>query len=51
MGIEGTSRVGWDGKNEEGNLVRPGIYMYHIETLNPEIVGKISTSGSIAIVR
>ena len=49
--IEGTSRVGWDGKNEEGNLVRPGIYMYHIETLNPEIVGKISTSGSIAIVR
>ena len=49
--IEGTSRVDWDGKNEEGNLVRPGIYIYHIETLNPEIVGKISTSGSIAIIR
>ena len=49
--INGKNKTTWDGRNKDGRLVSPGIYIYYIETLNPKIVGKISFSGQITIVR
>ena len=41
----------WDGRNDEGELISPGVYVYHIEALKAAGRGKISSSGKFAVVR
>ena len=41
----------WDGRNDEGELASPGVYVYHIEALKAAGRGKISSSGKFAVVR
>ena len=49
--INGKDKTTWDGRNKDGRLISPGVYIYHVETLNPQIVGKISFSGQITVFR
>jgi hypothetical protein len=33
---------GWDGKNEKGEYVSPGIYLYHVKTKNSDVIKKMA---------
>ena len=46
-----TSIQRWDARNEVGEQISPGIYVYHIEALREEQRGKNSVSGKFAVVR
>ena len=46
-----TSIQRWDGRNEAGEQIAPGIYVYHIEVLREGQRGKNSVSGKFAIIR
>ena len=46
-----TSIQRWDGRNEVGEQIAPGIYVYHIEALREEQRGKNSVSGKFAVIR
>ena len=48
---DNTSIQRWDGRNERGEQIAPGIYVYHIEALREEQRGKNSVSGKFAVVR
>ena len=41
----------WDGRNEDGQRISAGIYVYHIETLRSDQRGKNSVSGKFAVIR
>ena len=41
----------WDGRNNEGELIAPGVYVYHVEAPISAGRGKISSSGKFAVVR
>ncbi len=41
----------WDGRNEVGEQIAPGIYVYHIEALREGQRGKNSVSGKFAVIR
>jgi hypothetical protein len=41
----------WDGRNDEGELISPGVYVYHVEAPKAAGRGKISSSGKFAVVR
>jgi hypothetical protein len=32
----------WNGKNEEGEYVSPGIYLYHVKTKNSDVIKKMA---------
>ena len=46
-----TSIQRWDGRNEVGEQIAPGIYVYHIEALREDQRGKNSVSGKFAVIR
>ena len=46
-----TSIQRWDGRNEVGGQISPGIYVYHIETMREGQRGKDSVSGKFAVIR
>ena len=46
-----TSTQRWDGRNEVGEQIAPGIYIYHIEALREGQRGKNSVSGKFAVIR
>ena len=46
-----TSIQRWDGRNEVGEQIAPGIYVYHIEALRKGQRGKNSVSGKFAVIR
>ena len=46
-----TSTQRWNGRNEVGEQIAPGIYVYHIETLREGQRGKNSVSGKFAVIR
>ena len=46
-----TSIQRWDGRNEVGEQIAPGIYVYHIEVLREGQKGKNSVSGKFAVIR
>ncbi len=46
-----TSIQRWDGRNEIGEQIAPGIYVYHIEALRGGQRGKNSVSGKFAVIR
>lgn len=46
-----TSIQRWDGRNELGGQISPGIYVYHIETVREGQRGKSSVSGKFAVRR
>lgn len=46
-----TSIQRWDGRNEGGEQIAPGIYVYYIETLREGQVSKNSVSGKFAVIR
>ena len=46
-----TSIQRWDGRNEVGEQIVPGIYVYHIEVLREGQRGKNSISGKFAVIR
>ena len=46
-----TSIQRWDGRNEIGEKIAPGIYVYHIEVLRDGQRGKNSVSGKFAVIR
>ena len=46
-----TSIQRWDGRNEAGEQISAGIYIYHIETLRSGQKGKNSVSGKFAVIR
>ncbi len=46
-----TSIQRWDGRNEVGEQIAPGIYVYHIEALREGQRGKNSVSGKFAVIR
>ena len=46
-----TSIQRWDGRNEAGGQISPGIYVYHIETVREGQRGKNSVSGKFAVIR
>ena len=46
-----TSIQRWDGRNEAGEQISAGIYVYHIETLREDQRGKNSVSGKFAVIR
>ena len=46
-----TSIQRWDGRNEAGEQISPGIYVYHIEVLREGQRGKKSVSGKFAVIR
>lgn len=41
----------WDGRNDEGELIAPGVYVYHVEAPFSEGRGKNSSSGKFAVIR
>lgn len=41
----------WDGRNDEGELIAPGVYVYHVEAPKAAGRGKTSSSGKFAVVR
>ena len=46
-----TSIQRWDGRNEVGEQIAPGIYVYHIEALGEGQREKNSVSGKFAVIR
>ena len=46
-----TSIQRWNGRNEVGEQIAPGIYVYHIEVLREGQRGKNSVSGKFAVIR
>ena len=46
-----TSIQRWDGRNEVGEQIAPGIYVYHIEALKEGQRGRNSVSGKFAVIR
>ena len=46
-----TSIQRWNGRNEVGEQVAPGIYVYHIEALREGQRGKNWVSGKFAVIR
>ena len=46
-----TSMQRWDGRNEGGGQIPPGIYIYHIEAARTAERGKRSVSGKFAVIR
>ena len=46
-----TSIQRWDGRNEAGERISTGIYIYHIEVLRSGQRGKTSVSGKFAVIR
>ena len=46
-----TSIQRWNGQNEIGEQIAPGIYVYHIEVLREGQRGKNSVSGKFAVIR
>ena len=46
-----TSTQRWNGRNEVGEQIAPGIYVYHIEALREGQRGKNSVSGKFAVIR
>ena len=46
-----TSIQRWDGRNEVGEQIAPGIYVYHIEALREGQRSKNSVSGKFAVIR
>lgn len=46
-----TSIQRWDGRNEVGKQIAPGIYVYHVETLREGERGRNSVSGKFAVIR
>ena len=46
-----TSIQRWNGRNEVGEQIAPGIYVYHIEALREGQKGKNSVSGKFAVIR
>ena len=46
-----TSIQRWDGRNEVGEQIAPGVYVYHIEALREGQRGKNSVSGKFAVIR
>ena len=48
---DNTSIQRWDGRNEEGNQISAGIYVYHIEALREGQRGTNSVSGKFAVIR
>ena len=49
--LNNTSIQRWDGRNEVGEQIAPGIYVYHIEALREGQRGKNSGSGKFAVIR
>ena len=41
----------WDGRNDDGVLISPGVYIYHVEAPKAAGRGKTSSSGKFAVVR
>ena len=39
--VERTSAIPWDGRNESGEYVSSGIYLYHVKTNNTSVVKKL----------
>ena len=46
-----TSVERWEGRNEEGVLITPGVYIYHIEALRETGRGSLSANGRFAVIR
>ena len=46
-----TSIQRWNGQNEVGGQISPGIYVYHIEATRTGQRGKRSVSGKFAVIR
>lgn len=46
-----TSIQRWNGQNEVGGQISPGIYVYHIEAARTAQRGKHSVSGKFAVIR
>jgi hypothetical protein len=48
---DGKPTVRWDGRNAAGDLIAPGVYIYHIEAFRNDGRRQISTTGKFAVVR
>ena len=46
-----TSIQRWDGRNEAGEQISAGIYVYHIESMREGHRGRNSVSGKFAVIR
>ncbi len=46
-----TSIQRWDGRNEAGEQISTGIYVYHVESVREGQRGKHSISGKFAVIR
>lgn len=47
----GSSTVSWDGRDDNGNVVRTGIYIVHIESLNKTTGSAKRTSQRVVVAR
>jgi hypothetical protein len=47
----GASTEPWDGRNENGDRIAPGVYVYHIESGRESGREEISTGGKFAVFR
>ena len=47
----GTGEEEWDLLNDEGAALASGLYVYYVESYEPERTGKITASGKFALVK